>query len=118
MRGAVSAETAAILRRARERISDPARWCKGAFSSNAMGQRCVDGPTASGARAWCASGSVLAEHADNVGGEMALTALRHQVRRSTGLRITIAAYNDDPSTTHADILALYDRAIAAEEASP
>lgn len=28
---------------------------------------------------------------------------------------SIITYNDDPSTTHADILALFDRAIAAQE---
>lgn len=37
--------------------------------------------------------------------------LRAQLPR----RMTIADYNDAPSTTHADILALYDRAIAELE---
>lgn len=46
-------------------------------------------------------------------------ALMHALPPLSGVKFDLAdvsAFNDHPDTTHADIMALFDRAIAAEEA--
>ena len=97
-----------ILTAARKRIEDPKHWTKGAFARDAEGN-----PTAktrsSDAVCWCSHGAVL--FINEAAGE---------VSRATGLLndkvilrgyANVAHFNDDPHTTHADVLALFDAAI-------
>ena len=48
----------------------------------------------------------------------ALPASWQIARSATQYGWRVGDYNDDPETTHADIMALFDRAIAAQDSSP
>ena len=87
------------LRAGRARIARG--WCQGKYRNN-LGD----------AVAWCARGAVYDD-------ELAVMALWKILKDySTLPQYGVARYNDNPYTTQADILSLYDRAIAAEERSP
>lgn len=92
-------EVGQIILKARELLSDPAKWCKGAFVSN--GAFCIAG--AVGMRAF-KDEEPLADKA---------------VTRISGLLppefASVSTFNDHPSTTHADVLALLDRALSRVE---
>jgi hypothetical protein len=94
--------TVDVLRDARALIDTPEKWCKGIMRSG--GRRCAVGAVS-----------------DATGGEMhmreseANAAFGALARAAGGRRIYLL--NDDPKTTHADVIAAFDRAIAAEEAS-
>lgn len=98
--------TLEILRRARERLSDPARWTQGAYARDA------DGFTTAmyddDAVCWCLVGAISKE--TNIlnlpwygDGEKAVNFLSKQV--ST----LVSEFND--THTHGEVLALLDRAI-------
>lgn len=84
-------------------IDTPEKWCKGIHA----GQNCA---------MWA-----LAEAAPmaNYRWIEAAEALRKAApRRPHGdYGCPVVAFNDAPTTTHADVMALFDRAIAAAEAS-
>lgn len=93
-----------VLTLARELIATPDRWTKGAIARNVHGD-----PVASrsaDAVCWCALGAGL-----HVAG-LILRVPDNALPLDTEAR-TIESYNDLPSTTHADILAVFDRAISA-----
>ncbi len=92
------------LRQARANISDPTRWIKGrAFSYDA------DNNT-SGMCALGAIGCIVNVDYDAVGSCL----LRVLPCPQSIPRIShVAGFNNAPATTHADVLALFDRAIAA-----
>lgn len=90
----MSIETANALRAAKARIDTPGKWCKHQ-GDNGNGRCCAFGA------AWSSS--------------PALRALREALPEGNR---SIAGYNDAPTTTHADIMALFDRAIAVEEETP
>lgn len=109
----MNTEVIDLLKRARERISAPERWTKGGYAKDAKGFSVA--PDAPEAVCWCASGAVKAESPD--GDEL------YDIRGALSLHISgitngIPRFNDAPSTTHADILALFDRTIAELEAAP
>ena len=71
-----------------------------------------------GTTCWCAVGAVEAATGYAViepNTALAVRALERVMPRREG---SVPSFNDAPTTTHADILALFDRAIAAEEAAP
>lgn len=118
-----------ILTCARELLSDPARWTKGAYArttnKSSVASRSPE------ARCWCPLGAMLvctygpnetAESTATVGDSFlwaglsetnpqdqayydALDGLRKAVGR------TIPSWNDRPETTHGNVLAAFDRAI-------
>lgn len=104
-------ETDGVLQRlieARQLLSDPARWAKGDY--------CVGD-------AFCALGAVGMRRWELRDGMW----IRHHsdVAQATGLFLhnllghgmaPLPTFNDDPTTTHADVLALFDRAIAKRRA--
>ncbi len=101
--------TLEVLLRGRARIEEG--WCQGV-------SRIIGSNTA-----WCATGAVE-DGMDERGAlnarysaldtlDAALPPLQ-EIRRGRG--IGIPAWNDDPERTQADVLALYDRAIADERA--
>lgn len=97
-----------ILRAARKRIEAPERWTKGA------GARFADGTIASPNRvseavSFCCIGALL--DGDQRANTEAYVAMASVV--PGGL---LAPFNDAPSTSHSDVLAAFDRAIARLEA--
>lgn len=100
--------TVEILKAARARIAQPETWCKEWFARDERGQnRDYNDPEAV---KWCAVGSIRKEDTPYNGPVYgALLAQLPEGYKS------VSDYNDDFGVTHADILALYDRAIATEE---
>jgi hypothetical protein len=96
-------QTADDLRAARAEIAEPGLWCKNAYED---GERC------------CAI-RALELATCRLLGWPAFYRARQALRRALPEGFSsVIAYNDAPTTTHADILALFDRAIAEEEANP
>jgi hypothetical protein len=104
-------DPATLLRAARAKIRARKRWAKGYFAFTARGRKCK--ATSPRAVCWCAWGALQAVSQGD-GESRALWVLENQLVA----RMAMSAYNDAPTTTHADILALYDCAIAAAEQEP
>lgn len=107
-----------ILIAARAKIAEPERWTKGTFSRNAEGEPCaVDwGPAAV---CWCALGAINA----TTNKMHQLYELKSAAKDALALAVSpshdsVAYFNDDPATTHADVLAAFDRAIAGLGGKP
>lgn len=100
----------AILIEAKARIVDPASWTKGALARTK--DLLVTGLYDGNAVCYCSLGAVQLV-AGNLTAQ-AKSALESQLPMDYSGR-HLAAYNDDPNTKHADVLALFDRAIAASE---
>lgn len=101
--------TVEILRAARALIATPEQWTQG---TPARGQ---DGwpvwPESPDARQWCAIGACVAAGSDDERWMMrAIDALEAVALEGS---VSAARFND--SHRHADVLALYDRAIALAE---
>jgi len=97
-----------VVTAARELLSDPARWTKGANARNEKGDG--GGSGMEGAVCWCAVGAL--RHVSNDPNleavwEDAYYMLAEQTPRGEG----VMAFNDGVLTTHADVLAMFDRAI-------
>lgn len=94
--------TREVLVAARALIDTPEKWIQGTWNLD----------LASGATCFCALGA-LREVVGGLAGD-AFSLLCDQVpgRYKRG----IARFNDAPTTTHADVMALFDRAIAACDA--
>ena len=116
-----------ILRRAREIISEPARWTQGWFGKSAAGLD-VSSITFKDAVSFCALGACRRAYLDIEGDYAGLAQNFDDVRAYAGAcdalrnclpgdREFIARYNDDPKTTHADIVGLFDCAIGKQEAA-
>jgi hypothetical protein len=105
-----------ILRRAKERIGTPDRWCKGVLARDARGS--IASTDEDAACQWCASGAILAE-TGKVDSTTRLnsTCTVWDAFRAAGIPYSIPAWNDAPERTHAEVLSAFDRAITlAEEA--
>lgn len=98
-----------ILKKARELISDPIHWCRGCFAKTASGERRYF--LAQDAHSWCAKGAVFhfALTLDHTEVAEAFLALEQAADTPFG----VAMFND--SHEHADVMAMYDRAIASLE---
>lgn len=117
MSSTVERSTVEILKAARGRLSDPDHWYQGEYACDEDGAYIA----ANSERAckWCAAGAVLAELDRDiaVGEPEVADALEPLVGAISGqppaddMVQEIASFNDDPDRTHAEILALYDRAI-------
>ena len=129
--------TKEVLIEARELISDPEHWTQGAFAEH---QDYDDDeiyfdetePNAPDACRWCASGAIakiedtdspLWQDLEPLAAELGWR-LADQDNPYLGSQPddewaqdraidVIARFNDNPNTTHADVLALFDRAIAS-----
>lgn len=111
--------TLEILKRARELIASPDKWIQGSWGATAD-----SGPTHQNHRPcrFCVWGAVkvaagaYGDSFDRESYQKSYVAWR-AVERMLAPGLTGGVqYNDLPTTTHADILALLDRAITAEEA--
>lgn len=101
--------TAEILRAARAKIDTPEKWTRGAYARTKSGR--IVGPECASAVHLCAVGAVTAAASPAMTVDDALVVLARELPSAGG----ITNFNDHPGTTHADILALFDRAIAAAE---
>ena len=101
-----------VLRAARAKIEQPEHWCRHFLAIDGDGKMVHWAwPEA---EAWCSIGavaSVARTPDDDVLSVDAEEILEACLPDERGL----PRYNDDPRTTHADILALFDRAIAKAE---
>ena len=100
--------TLAVLVRARALIADERHWCQWSF---ARGWGIPVPPRSTFARRFCAIGAVK-----RAARELLLTTrnARIALERQTGREIE--RWNDDPRRTHAEVIAVFDDAIAALEA--
>jgi hypothetical protein len=104
---------AEILKEARKIIARPEAWTKGATARDVNGMGCYT-DTAE-AVCFCSMGAILRVRNSMAKGycpakeDRAFRILSQTVRRPT------AAWNDDPATTHADVLNAFDHAIAKAE---
>lgn len=92
--------TAEVLRDAKALIADPDRWIKGRNQMILDGRKC-----------YCSVGAIEAAAQDDSAYTAAWIALHDS------LYTWPAQFNDSPKTTHADVMAAFDRAIAAEESA-
>lgn len=94
-----------ILRAARKHISDPAMWVKWNFSAHGISGALKGEPC-------CAWGAIKwANQNDKEDTDPGTDYLEDALGNDY-----IEDFNDHPDTTHADVLAAFDRAIAAAEA--
>lgn len=110
-------DTLATLRAARALIADPARWCRGTEARDAQGFA-VPG-VSSVATCWCAIGAVRSAAGGYQWADAAYCLARalhpdapNGFAAEHGIG-EVESHNDDPETTHADVLAMFDTAIAA-----
>lgn len=98
-----------ILIAARAKIEAPERWGKGRFSRLSDGSPCY--PDDDRAFCFCAEGAVFASGARWAAKAKAMTFLRDA---AVGDEFTsIPDWNDAPTRTHTEVIAAFDRAIAA-----
>lgn len=100
----MSKQVADALREARKLIDKPEKWCQSAFSEPGRG----------GVRRHCAFNAVVSA----VPTELVVRCRDALIAAIPGSRIGLLGYNDDEATGWEDIMALYGRAIAAEDTTP
>ena len=93
-------DTVTILSKAREIIADPGMWYKGDWT--ASGRRDTDEPCDASCAIWRAAHS---------SGQLPANIVRH-VEKFTPGQSCLGRFNDADTTTHTDVLAVFDRAIA------
>lgn len=100
--------TVETLRAARELIADPEHWCQGVAARSRKGREVK--PTSRAAIAWCAIGACrrIAAGRDFDGAFLALDRVAAGAGASG-----VSTLNDH--RTHAEVLAMFDRAIENEE---
>ena len=98
--------TLEILTSAREKISDESRWTTEAYARSRDGR--IVSWSAPDAVCWCAQGAVRSE-TDGIDINPGLSAIGALCLALPGLTL-LSEFND--SCTHAEVLALFDKAIA------
>lgn len=95
------------LEETKKLLSDPGRWCQGAAALNSEGR--FVSPIEKYAVSWCLIGA-LRKTAHLCGLGEVVTETTDFIRKEVLYRF-ISGFNDDPRTSHADVLNLLDRAI-------
>lgn len=98
-----------ILKKAREILSDSRRWCKHESAVRENGAR-VD-PLSLDACRWCATGALC--KASGTYGSLELMDSIELLEAECCVQVV--DFNDLPSTTHEDILRVFDQAILSAE---
>lgn len=105
-----------ILEKARALIADPKHWTRKALARNSAGQSLTDSELDL-ATCFCSVGAIrkispgcVPTPARGDAGCFLWEAINENVAHD-GDKRTIAVWNDDVKTTHADVLAMFDRAI-------
>ena len=96
-------DTLTILTAARKIITDPAMWYQGGWTES--GEWETDEPCCVMSAIW---------RAGKANGDLGCKALWH-IKNFVPERANLVDFNDAHSTKHADVLAVFDRAIAARE---
>lgn len=98
--------TVDVLHRARELIAEPEHWTQGAPARDRRGDSCD--VFNKHAVSWCVVGVIC---------RAGLTEARNDALEAFARVIFggIVPWNEDPERTHAEVLAAFDRAIAAAE---
>lgn len=101
-------ETVEILHRIRGLISDPNHWTKGVFATDQHGAAVpASDPTAT---CFCVAGAAM-----RVRSQIDEADLIHFREAKSIMRITaggwLPIFNDDPLTTHQDVMSVIDKAI-------
>jgi hypothetical protein len=97
-----------ILRQTRELLSAPERWTKEAFARDSPGE--LAGAQGRDAVCWCLDGALMR----SVGGTPGRSAVLQLLSRAAQID-NIWTWNDAPERTHAEVLAVLDKAIALAE---
>jgi hypothetical protein len=95
------------LRAAKALIDTPEKWTQGHYARDRAGYPA--GPRSHLACRFCILGAFIR----SAGTEVPAYGLSDFIPKDTPADRSVSSYNDHPSTTHADIMALFDRAIAA-----
>ena len=107
-------ETVEQLKAGRARIQEEGCWTQEAFARNERGDPVLPDKGA----AWCALGAVdvVNERQALIDRHRPMVALLCALQEHDEGWRSVAAWNDAWDRTHAEVLALYDRAIEREEA--
>lgn len=102
-----------LLCEAREKIATARLWTRHFLARDAFGVAIA--PEAAGARCWCMRGALEAAARGTTleitEYKKALNSLRAAIPHAPGEFPDIPGFNDDPDTTHAMVLEVYDTAI-------
>ena len=105
-----------ILIAARAKIEAPERWTKGAYARHASGRPA--GPEIGNADCWCIVGAVTAVMGIKAGClDAAICRMLSDAAGIEAYAEDITEWNDAPGRTHAEVLATFDRAIAAADSA-
>ena len=105
-------DLADTLRAARALISAPERWVQGVYARTEAGGKLHNG-WETGAVRWCALGAI-----EHVTRRFVTAPIDDALLRGAGLERDADIYDYNDSHTHAEVLAMFDRAIElAEEQS-
>lgn len=95
------------LAKARELLEDPSRWTRHYYARNKYGDPSSDIQRGT---CWCAIGALLKVR--GVNSLIEVYGLQKDVNYlDQAARCRVSVFNDDPDTTHTDILRLFDKAI-------
>ena len=97
-------KTRDVLIAARTIIADPAMWYQGAYSASGKIYRLSEP---------CCASCAIFRVAPNDSAHRAIDWMAQFTPDHKGLSV----FNDEPTTTHADILGVFDRAIAGEQSA-
>jgi len=100
-----------ILKRVRALLSDPARWTQGEMARNMFGA--PTDPAGPNATCWCLMGAIQRETND----DPFLAGSVYQILRTQLQGQSVSDFNDSRATTHADIMAVLDKAIESSEST-
>ena len=98
------------LRAVRAQITTPDRWTKGWFARDQYGNECRSQDST--ATCWCIMGAITFVTPRD---RKKLAIVKDVLSAHLPTWYCLSDFNDRPTTTHADIIALIDRAIATEE---
>ena len=100
------------LRAALALISEPENWCQGSSAKDSRGHQVLfDNP---GATAWCVNGAIWRAVGHYTDGDVLRETLCANGGEA-GFFGSTAAFNDAPDTTHTEVVALLQKAIAKAE---
>jgi len=102
-------KTRDVLIAARAIIADPAMWYQGGWSAS--------GAKYNLSEPCCAECAIFRADADHNGVVVSAYRAISAMQVFTPHHRRIDIFNDAPTTTHADIMAVFDRAIAGEQAA-
>ena len=110
------ADIVRVLERARAKIANPDNWTRVFVARNALGSKCP--AKSEEACSWCALGAVVAVAKTCEASAAALDLLEVASGADERFKGDIGLWNDDPETSHSDVLAAFDaaRLEAIEEA--